>query len=332
MTTSQRWFDATTAFEDRVIVIAVGLILAALMLAPVLTLALRKWVGLSEKTAKDILIRTASWAVIVPLVIGPILLGAFWAMLMVLVLGLLGYLEFARITGLFRDRLVSCSVILGIFAVGFAVLDHWYGLFVTIAPLGVITIAAAGVLSDRPKGYVQRVALGVLGFLLFAVCLGHLGYLGNSTVYRPLMILLLLVVSLNDIYAYITGKLFGKRKLCPNTSPNKTIAGALGAVLLTTLTVVGLGAMLLDFAENMRWPHLILFGIMISVCGQLGDLVLSSIKRDIGLKDTGTLLPGHGGVLDRLDSLLLTAPTVFHFIGYFEGVGLDQTTRIFTGG
>lgn len=331
MTAPQHWFDMMTALDEPVTVIAVGVIVGALLLAPIFTWCLHKWAGLSDKTAKDIYVRTASWAVIVPLIIGPILLGAFWAMGMVLAISLLGYMEFARITGLFRDRLVSLAVVIGIILISFAVLDHWYGLFVALAPLGVIAIATTGVLSDRPKGYVQRVALGVLGFLLFGVCLGHLGYFANSSAYRPLMILLLFAVSLNDIFAYITGKLFGKRKLCPNTSPNKTIAGSLGALVLTTATVTLFGSMLLQHATEIRWPHLIAGGVMLSVCGQLGDLVLSSIKRDIGLKDTGNLIPGHGGVLDRLDSLLLSAPAVFHFIKYFEGVGLDQTTRVISG-
>jgi hypothetical protein len=79
-----------------------------------------------------------------------------------------------------------------------------------------------------------------------------------------------------------------------------------------------------------QWFYLILLSLIIAVGGQLGDLMLSSIKRDIGIKDTGTAIPGHGGLLDRFDSLLLVAPAVFHHIGYFRGIGLDQTQRIFT--
>lgn len=70
----------------------------------------------------------------------------------------------------------------------------------------------------------------------------------------------------------------------------------------------------------------------ICVGGQLGDLMLSSIKRDLGIKDMGTLIPGHGGLLDRFDSLLLVAPAVFHYVRYFIGIGLDQPARILSGG
>jgi phosphatidate cytidylyltransferase len=72
-------------------------------------------------------------------------------------------------------------------------------------------------------------------------------------------------------------------------------------------------------------------GTIISVVGQLGDLMLSSIKRDLGLKDMAATIPGHGGLLDRFDSLILVAPAVFHYVGYYVGFGIDQTTRIITG-
>jgi len=74
-----------------------------------------------------------------------------------------------------------------------------------------------------------------------------------------------------------------------------------------------------------------MMGLIISVLGQCGDLVISSIKRDLEIKDMAGTIPGHGGLLDRFDSLLLVAPTLFHYINYFHGIGLDQPVRIFTG-
>ena len=79
------------------------------------------------------------------------------------------------------------------------------------------------------------------------------------------------------------------------------------------------------------WPHLIGLGVLISVSGQLGDLMLSSVKRDVGVKDLGVIIPGHGGLLDRFDSLILAAPSVFHYIMYFRGIGAGQPERILTG-
>jgi len=332
MTTAERLFDPRATLDEPIALGALVIIAAALVLTPLLTAILRRRGVIGEELAGELKLRTRSWAIIAPLVVGPILLGACWAMAMVLALSLLCYVEYARMVGLFRERRVSWTVLVGIVLVHFAALDHWYGLFVALGPLVMVTIAAIALTCDEPKGYVQRVALAVLGFFLFGVCLGHMAYFGNSHLYRSLMLLLLLGVALNDVYAFTFGKLFGRHKLCPNTSPNKTIAGAVGALIGTTLTVTLLGLLVLPGADAMRWPHLVLAGIMLSVCGQLGDLMLSAIKRDVGLKDTGTILPGHGGLLDRADSLLLAAPAAFHFVGFFEGVGLAMTPRILTGG
>jgi phosphatidate cytidylyltransferase len=201
-----------------------------------------------------------------------------------------------------------------------------------LGPLTMLVIAALAILSDRPKGYVQRVALGVLGFFLFGVGLGHLGYFANDGDYRPILVLILVGVEMNDIFAYLSGKLLGRRKLCPQTSPNKTIGGAAGALVLTTTLVTIVGHYVFIDGVMDTPARLIGLGLIVSAAGQFGDLMLSSIKRDVGIKDTGTVLPGHGGLLDRFDSLLLVAPAVFHYIGYFRGIGLDQPVRIFTGG
>ena len=247
-------------------------------------------------------------------------------------MSLLCYREYARLTGCFRERLVSLIVVLGTLLAFFAVLDHWYDLFVAIWPLTVGAICIAGVLQDRPRGYVQRVAVGVLGFSMFGASLGHLAYFGNDVDYRPILLMLLLGVQMNDVFAYVTGRLLGKRKLAPNTSPGKTWGGALGALVLTTPLVAVLAHFVFEGSPLDRWHLLLGLGALVSVLGQLGDLMLSSIKRDVGVKDTGQLIPGHGGLLDRFDSTLLVAPASFHYIGYFVGIGTEYgAQRILTG-
>lgn len=282
--------------------------------------------------ATELRLRSRSWAILVPAIAAPILLGAAWFIAGVTVLALLCYREFARATGLFRHRLISAVVVLGILALNFAALDHWYGFFVALTPLAVAAIAVVSIPLDRPEGYIQRVALGLFGFLLCGSALGHLAYMANDWNYRPLVLVLLVSVGSSDVLAYVVGKTLGGPKLAPTTSPNKTVSGALGALLLTTLIVVLLTGPL--FADTPMASLLLRFGLglLVAAFAQLGDLMLSSIKRDIGIKDIGAVLPGHGGMLDRFNSLLLVAPVAFHYIGYFNGFGLDQPTRIITGG
>ena len=309
-----------------------ALIVVVLIGAPLAIFLLVKAGKIPKEQRAELLKRYLSWLVIVPLMLGPILLGTFWTIAAVVVLGLLCHQEFARATGLFRERIMSLMVVLGILAVGFASVDNWYYLFVALTPLTIAVIAGVAVFADQPKGYIQRVALAVLSFLLFGTCIGHLGYIANDADYRPILILVLMAVELNDVFGYVVGKSFGKGKLAPNTSPNKTVAGALGALILTTAFVAVVGYFV--FAETaLENPiHLVALGLLISAGGQLGDLVLSSIKRDLGIKDMSAAIPGHGGLLDRFDSVILVAPAVFHYVNYFRGVGVGEPVRLFTGG
>ncbi|MGX9961877.1 phosphatidate cytidylyltransferase [Roseomonas sp. F4] len=281
---------------------------------------------------RELWLRLASWAVLLPLIMAPILVGREWVIAAVTLLGLACLREYDRATGLFREHVLVAVVVAGVVAVNFAALDHWYGFFVALWPLTVTVIAIASIPLDRPSGYIQRTGLAIFGYMLFGAGLAHLGYMANEPGYRPLLLLLVLAVGLNDVAAFTSGKLMGGRKLLPATSPNKTISGALGALVCTT-AVVALVAGLIFEGTPMDSPwKLILLGALVSIGGQAGDLMLSSIKRDIGIKDMGVLLPGHGGILDRFNSLLLVAPAAFHLIGYFNGWGLSAPTRLMTGG
>ena len=326
-----RLFSASHAFDHPVtrwITIGVG---GALVFA-LLVLSVLSLTGKIQGTArKELWKRTLAWAVIAPLMIGPILLGAAWTILGVTAISLVCYREFARATGLFREKLVSLVVVVGILAVAFAALDHWYGFFVALFPLTVIVIAAASILPDSPKGYLQRVALGVLAFMLFGSSLAHISYMANDLDYRPIILTLLLGVQVNDVFAFVVGKTLGRRKVVPHTSPNKTLGGHLGALVLTTPLVAVIAHHVFRGSDLDHPFWLILLGLIVSVSGQMGDLMLSSIKRDLGIKDMGETIPGQGGVLDRMNSVLLAAPAYFHYVGYFTGFGLDQPIRIITG-
>lgn len=330
--TKERLFGFRSAFDHPVTLWITVAAAGGIVLAFVVIAVLKATGRVGPELHRELVKRTRSWAILAPLLIIPVLLGGFWTMLGAAALSLLCYQEFARATGLFRHRLLSAIVVLGILALFFATLDHWYGFFTALTPLTVILLAAVAITADQPKGYIQRVALGVFGFLFFGTCLGHLGFMGNDADYRPIVLVLLLTVEMNDVFAYCTGKLFGRRKLAPQTSPNKTIGGALGAVILTG-SLVAVAGHFVFLGGPMDRPLLLAgLGLIISVAGQLGDLMLSSIKRDLGIKDMGSLIPGHGGILDRFDSLILVAPAVFHYVRYHHGIGQGQVERIITGG
>jgi phosphatidate cytidylyltransferase len=329
--TAERLWGYTHAFDHAVSLwITVGCA-SLLLIAAAAILALSATGKIAPALRRELWLRTASWAVIIPLLIVPVLAGAAWTIAAVTVLALLCYNEYARVTGLFRERIVSLFVVIGILFEAFAAFDHWYGFFVAITPLAVALIAICSIPADRPGGYIQRVGLAVFAFLLFGTALGHLSYMANDWHYRPLILLVLLAVGLNDVFAFCVGKTLGGPKLLPHTSPNKTVSGAVGALVLTTIVVVLLSGPIFVGTRLEALHHRIALGVLISVFGQLGDLMLSSIKRDLGIKDVGAVIPGHGGILDRTNSLLLVAPAVFHYVGYFRGFGLDQPVRIISG-
>ncbi len=327
----ERLFGFRHAFDHPVTVWITAGTIAVLLVAPLLILLATRRHPENRDAHRELWQRYRSWLLIAPCMIVPVLLGAAWTIVAILVLALLCYREFARMTGSFRDREVSVVVVLGTLLSFFAVLDHWYALFVAAWPLTVGALAIVALVRDEPKGYVQRLALGVLGFMLFGVGLGHLAYFANDASYRPILLMLIAGIQLNDVFAFCSGKLFGRRKLMPHTSPNKTWGGSLGALVCTTALVVFLAHHVFAGTSFDHLGLLVGFGLIVSVIGQLGDLMLSAIKRDVGVKDTGHLIPGHGGLLDRFDSSLLVGPAAFHFIGYFVGIGLTQTTRIMTG-
>jgi phosphatidate cytidylyltransferase len=331
--TRERLFGWRHAFDHPVVLWASVAVVAVLALAYVGARLLRGLGRIDKVRYAEFVTRWRSWLWLAALMLGPVLLGAAWVMAAVCLLSLLCYREYARVTGLFREKTVSAVVVLGILLVTFAVVDHYPRLFFACAALTVAVILVVTIPQDRPKGYIQRVALGALGFLLCGYSLGYLGYFANDPGYRPVLVLILLGVELNDVFAFCVGRAVGGPKLLPNTSPDKTIVGALAALVLTTALVAGLGHFVFAGTALDRVGRLVILGLLVSVPGQLGDLMLSSIKRDVQVKDTGAVIPGHGGLLDRFDGLLLVPPAVFHYVAVCLGPpGGGSAQRIITGG
>jgi phosphatidate cytidylyltransferase len=173
-------------------------------------------------------------------------------------------------------------------------------------------------MTEPPEGYLKDVTAGVFAafYVPFLATFVALMLTADDGPWRVLTFLLLTVVS--DTGAYAVGWRFGKHKLAPRISPGKTREGLLGAVAFAMVA----GALCMQFlVDDGTWWQGLLLGLAVAGSATLGDLGESMIKRDLGIKDMGTLLPGHGGIMDRLDSLLPTAPVVWLLMVLFVGSG-----------
>ena len=201
--------------------------------------------------------------------------------------------------------------------------------FVTVIVLATLTIAVAAIwlrgVEGEPILSISTTLAGALytGLLLsFAVFLRHLPGSVDARHGTLLLLAPVLLTWTSDTFAYFVGRAWGTRKLIPRVSPGKTVQGAVGAVVGSMLVSV-LYALLLNQFPTYRLGlgEALLFGLAISIAAQVGDLVESLMKRDAGVKDSGTLLPGHGGALDRFDSLLFTLPVAYFLLRALTGVG-----------
>ncbi|QOZ83129.1 MULTISPECIES: phosphatidate cytidylyltransferase [Chromobacterium] len=199
---------------------------------------------------------------------------------------------------------------------------HWYGMFIIFIPVYIfLFLPMRMVLIGETQGFLKAAASLQWGLMICVFCLSHMAavltlpqltHIGEPAQGAMLLFYLVALTQLNDVAQYLWGKAFGRRKVAPKVSPNKTLEGFLGGALTTCLLGWLLGPLLTPFSPL----HAALAGLLIGVMGFIGDIVISAVKRDIGVKDSGRLLPGHGGVLDRLDSLTYTAPLFFHYVHY----------------
>jgi len=264
------------------------------------------------------------WLIMIPLVMGTIFLGRTAVIIGVGLVAIVGFKEFARATGVYEDWGLTGLVYLGILLLAGASyvtdprLDYpgWYGLFMSLPAYIVGAILLVPILRNRAKGQLQRVALAIVGFIYFGWMFSHLGFLANSQYAYGYVLYLVLAVEINDIAAFTCGKIFGKHKLRENISPNKTIEGSIGAICVSLVVPWALWFSFPHFEP----VHLVITGLVVGVGGQLGDLVISYIKRDIGIKDMGAVIQGHGGILDRVDSMIFVAPIFFHIVRWMHGI------------
>jgi phosphatidate cytidylyltransferase len=195
----------------------------------------------------------------------------------------------------------------------------WYGLYAIFLPVYVfLLLPILEVLGGDTQRFLERTSKIQWGLLVCVYCISHVpalltldipGYEGRNLL---LIAFLVIVVQSSDVLQYVWGKLFGKHKIAPEVSPSKTVEGLLGGIVSATL----LGAALWWITPFNVWQAA-LMSLAICVMGFFGGLVMSAIKRDRGVKDWGHMIEGHGGMLDRLDSVVFAAPIFFHLTRYW---------------
>ncbi len=154
-----------------------------------------------------------------------------------------------------------------------------------------------------------EVSLTFLGFFYIPLLLGYLIILRNLPLGEQITYFIIIITWVSDSAAFFIGKFFGKHKLASSISPNKTIEGSIAAIVASAIISLIFGGI---YYERYFLPTIL--GITLGIMGQLGDLVESMLKREIGIKDSSPLLPGHGGILDRFDSLMFIAPTAYYML------------------
>lgn len=294
---------------------AVFALLLAASVVNVLLVTLRP-----EKDWRELTLRIRTWWVIVVLFSLAILSPAWLALTF---FGLVSFMALKEFLTLAPSRQADRMPLLWMFIAipvnyGF-IGSGWYGMFVVFIPVYVfLFLPARMVIAGDTQGFLRTASQLHWSLMTTVFAFSHVAFLlvlpadGKQT--GALLVLFLVgLTEFNDVAQYIWGKSFGRIKVTPTVSPNKTLAGLLGGVATTALVALLLGPLLTPMSGAMA----LLAGVIIGVTGFCGDVVMSAIKRDCGVKDSGTLLPGHGGILDRLDSLIFTAPVFFHFIRYF---------------
>lgn len=197
--------------------------------------------------------------------------------------------------------------------------SNWYGLFSILIPVyAFLLLPIAATLGSDTTRFLERAAKMQWGLMIGVYCLSHVPALMTLEIPRYegrnalLIAFLVLTVQSSDVFQYVWGKLLGKRKILPAISPAKTLEGLIGGVLTST----AVGAALWWITPFNPWQAA-LVALIINMMGFFGGLVLSAIKRDRGVKDWGSMIEGHGGMLDRVDSISFSAPIFFHIVRYW---------------
>jgi phosphatidate cytidylyltransferase len=250
-------------------------------------------------------------AVGIPIGLAAVILGGYYLLGLALVLAVIGLHEYYTLLRPYRPNLLV-GFIAGIGTVVGAYYWGPQGLLVGLAALMVLTFfwSLRGELGAHLVG---RMALTGFGVIWVALGFAYVLLIRDLNHGETLTILLLACTMVSDTFAYFVGRAFGRHKMAPRISPKKSVEGAIGGIIGSILAA----AVAKIYSPWLTWGDALLLGLVIGIVGQWGDLFESAIKRDFRVKDSGKILPGHGGILDRFDSVLFAS-----FVTYWAAVGL----------
>ncbi|MBL6453305.1 MAG: phosphatidate cytidylyltransferase [Porphyromonas sp.] len=273
--------------------------------------------------------RLISGTVYVALIVLALTLSMVWGLWVLLsVFAVAGIIEFNRLTGvnrpyIFRIVLDCAAAVWLLYATaqyGMAI-SHGLGIFLPYLLYLLYVVCRSTFLPHQAM--LPSLGNSLIGQLYIAVPLAltirltlEVDPYSSMTQYNGLLLLAIFIfIWVNDTGAYLVGSRWGKRRLAPSISPKKSVEGSIGGILLVLLSAVILRLLL--FPE-LSWLRILLIAAVVAIFGTIGDLFESSLKRQAGVKDSGKLIPGHGGILDRIDSLLLAVPAVYLLLAVLD--------------
>jgi len=309
--------------EDRALLTLVSGVAALLVLATLVgqILSRRVTTGAGRATVDNINARIRAWWVMTLLFVVAVAAGPAGTILLFTLVSFLALREFVTLapTRPADHRALVWSFFIVTPLQYYLVWIEWYGFFSVLIPVYIsILLPIRVVLAGDTERFLERTAINQWGLML---CVYFVSYVPALLMLRipdyenrnaSLMFFLVVVVQLSDVLQYVWGKSIGTRKVAPSISPNKTWEGLIGGVVCASAIGTGLW-----WATPFSPVAAALMSLVITTMGFTGGLIMSAIKRDRGVKDYGSIIEGHGGVLDRIDSLCIAAPIFFHLTRFF---------------
>lgn len=302
-------------------IILLGIVLAVLLIATGAAQLLKRRVGPEDLTIQNLTARINAWWVMVAVIAIAFLAGTAGVVILFAICSFAALREFLTLTNTATaDHWALTTAVFIVLPLQYlSVGMSWYGFYSIFIPVyAFLLMPILSALRGQSKNFLIRVSEAQWALMIAVFCVSHVpallsltipGYEGKNLF---LIFFLIVVVQSSDILQYVWGKLLGRHKIAPNISPSKTLEGLIGGVLSASL----LGAALF-WITPFSVLQAFALSLVITLMGFLGGLVMSAIKRDRGVKDWGHLISGHGGFIDRLDSVIFSAPIFFHIVRFY---------------